>query len=123
MSPHLRGGDPLRQAPDDGAGDPDHWERHFVDREEFDGFHIVGPEELTGYDRYPWVVENAEEITLEYGRQGDRPEIHCAYCHQRHRSRDVRRAVHWFNTHDCHTFYIAEQRGLIQDLLDFAAAA
>ena len=93
---------------------------------EWDGFQVVSPDQNSdwfgGFDRHPNVVENEEEVMLEYARQGGaQPEIVCGYCEQHHRSRDVRRAIHWFNSHDCATLQLAEARGIVLDHTPFPA--
>lgn len=100
----------------DGLGDPDHCGIHVADHRELDGFRGATDNDFSGWDRQPWRVTNEDEIVAEYGRQHDRPEIECAYCGNRHRSRSVEGALRWFQAHDCDMLFRQEQAGIVFDL-------
>lgn len=116
MTPVLRDGDPLRQASEGDVGDPDHRATHDTERQS--GFQAV---EFSGYDRPTNVVENEDEIMLEYRRQKGQPSLRCGYCHGVHRARTVEGALRWWNAHDCNTLLVADSEAIVTQLLPLAA--
>jgi hypothetical protein len=78
---------------------------------------------LGGYDRPAWLVENEDEVLLAYNEHKE-PRLTCFYCaNQSPRTRDARRAIHWFHSHDCGLLEQAEAAGIVLDVTPLAEAA